>query len=1011
MTATRTPRIVIEDLPALETLSAEEQAAIIGAGRPQRAPLGFDQAERWDLMAANWIASIAAPLQLSADANGDHRIDRVAAYADDKRGLVVQSSLANANATNSMPIETVLGDGKGVFQNPVKIADVNADGRDDLVFTFYNQKTGTHVRTALAQADGRFSKTVETVLGDGNGVFQQPVQVGDINGDGRDDLVFSFYNPTSGARVRTALGKSDGRFSNTVETVLGDGNGVFQQPLKIGDVNADGRDDLIFSFFDQKTGARVRTALGKADGHVAKTVETVLGDGNGVFQQPVQVGDVNADGREDLIFSFHNSQTGAHIRTALAKANGKFATTVDTTLGDGAGIFQMPTRLEDVNSDGKVDLTFRFTDSAGNVQERTSIAQTGGRFASNVRAQEVVALSGGRAAAWTRDAAGIGTLQIYDGAKWIASSVQGQVQGLYALDNGKAAVLILNVPAKNNLRGGGVFVAPTRSLLLIDGVSTQTIATNVKEVVALNKRNAYSFYNASGKGFVLEANGVSAAAYSGTQKIVQMVAAGGGVVTRFDGGGAYFSPDGKNLGGGGSTVKAYSGTQTIKQITAFAGGVVTQFSGGGYYFSPNGRSLGGGGSSFKVDPLGNGQYTAQRGDVLTIFDGQQFRPYSRQVTATIRSDQSKGYGLFDGGSATEFVDDLANESLEWIKGKLGEMAEEEMQKFADKLLQQVADVVFKEQTNRETVRAAIAAGKGDGGGWIVAYGDEFDTPDYLEAVGYIAASVASGNPGPLMGYFKQLIDRNIIALKESFKGLKSEVLESTFVKLLTDKALKGSLESMRQTIEGTNVQVKLGIATYSSTGSGVATAGQKVDWLNHYQVYVAFRFVVPGTDQVIQPTGEVLKPAVVSGAQLVNMTLYTAVLVNEDNLAKTVKFRWGTEYAEETFYMAPGEVKMLEMRRPAVFDEAAAREGKAVVVYRVSPSFTSTSRPIITGDLAVEDSVIGKYRGELAPESHMVATTGNRIYGGPKGVSIVNPWEHNIYLLAGPLYTGLAFKV
>src|SRR5207247_903494 len=81
--------------------------------------------------------------------------------------------------------------------------------------------------------------------------------------------------------------------------------------------------------------------------------------------------------------------------------------------------------------------------------------------------------------------------------------------------------------------------------------------------------------------------------YSGTQSVVAMVATGnGGVDTLFSGSRSrvYFSPDGKNIGGGGNTIYAYNGTQLVEQMVSAGGGVDTLFSGSSsrVYFSPDG---------------------------------------------------------------------------------------------------------------------------------------------------------------------------------------------------------------------------------------------------------------------------------------------------------------------------------------------------------------------------------------------------------------------------------------
>jgi hypothetical protein len=71
----------------------------------------------------------------------------------------------------------------------------------------------------------------------------------------------------------------------------------------------------------------------------------------------------------------------------------------------------------------------------------------------------------------------------------------------------------------------------------------------------------------------------------------------GGVITAFADGPIFFSPDGSNPRGGGSTIQVYSGTQTVVAMIPYGGGVFTSFRSGRIYFSPNGLDLGGGPSA------------------------------------------------------------------------------------------------------------------------------------------------------------------------------------------------------------------------------------------------------------------------------------------------------------------------------------------------------------------------------------------------------------------------------
>ncbi|MGF2038448.1 MAG: VCBS repeat-containing protein [Nostoc sp. CmiVER01] len=74
-----------------------------------------------------------------------------------------------------------------------------------------------------------------------------PRQLGDVNGDGRDDIIgFGLDN------VYVSLGQSDGTFGqysvalNNAFTVNDGGWNTFNQyPRQLGDINGDGRNDIV----------------------------------------------------------------------------------------------------------------------------------------------------------------------------------------------------------------------------------------------------------------------------------------------------------------------------------------------------------------------------------------------------------------------------------------------------------------------------------------------------------------------------------------------------------------------------------------------------------------------------------------------------------------------------------------------------------------------------------------------------------------------------------------------
>ncbi len=162
--------------------------------------------------------------------------------------------------------------------------------------------------------------------------------------------------------------------------------------------------------------------------------------------------------------------------------------------------------------------------------------------------------------------------------------------------------------------GGGSQQAPsvTKASLISNGAGETVTATgpetgpptkivsipgSTTAVVALFP-DGRTFY--SPDGFNLAGGGSTVAAYSGDLKVIDVVVAGAGVDALFSDGTVFFSPDGTNLGGGGSTVHAYPGTAKITSLTAVGGGVDALFADGRVYFSPDGLNLGGGGASVSL---------------------------------------------------------------------------------------------------------------------------------------------------------------------------------------------------------------------------------------------------------------------------------------------------------------------------------------------------------------------------------------------------------------------------
>jgi len=276
-----------------------------------------------------------------ADVNGDGKVDVVIANCGSSSGCTQATTtvgvlLGNGDGT-LQAVKTYGRGGGGSFADPLALADVNDDGKlDILVGNQCPQENGKCVGDA----------SVGVLLGNGNGTFQSVVTydagssmasmaIADLNGDGKLDLALA------GDGTIVLLGKGDGTFQLS-QTYAG--GGCCQ--VLVADLNLDGRPDLLNV---AGTGGAVSVYLGKGDG-TFETGETF--DLRGRQFSWVAVADVNKDGRPDLLSANWCSQKCSNEEGTVSVLLNKKAptTTVLSTSGSPSQFGQAVTFTATVSS-------------------------------------------------------------------------------------------------------------------------------------------------------------------------------------------------------------------------------------------------------------------------------------------------------------------------------------------------------------------------------------------------------------------------------------------------------------------------------------------------------------------------------------------------------------------------------------------------------------------------------------------------------------------------------------
>jgi hypothetical protein len=129
----------------------------------------------------------------------------------------------------------------GIFALSLAVGDVNGDGKPDLVVANQAQDVLNHgsVGILLGNGDGTFHAVLNYDSGDDN---TTAVAIADVNGDGKPDLLVSNVGTTAGSTVGVLLGNGDGTFQAAVTYASG-GNYAFS--VAVADVNGDGKPDLV----------------------------------------------------------------------------------------------------------------------------------------------------------------------------------------------------------------------------------------------------------------------------------------------------------------------------------------------------------------------------------------------------------------------------------------------------------------------------------------------------------------------------------------------------------------------------------------------------------------------------------------------------------------------------------------------------------------------------------------------------------------------------------------------
>jgi hypothetical protein len=275
------------------------------------------------------------------------RDEAVADFNGDKKADIATLTKVNSGKFGVGSIVVQLGQGDGTFKasalkasfgkaTTLLAGDFNDDGKQDLALAGVDKAGKTQVTVLAGDGKGGFkSGTAQTV-----GVLPLAnLTAADLDGNGATDLV-SFTD----TKVYAAVNDGTGKFLPAVQQ---DNPLLAGVPIAVADIDGDGKAELIGAAGDTIVANRWFTEQQQ----FLLNFPVVMGSTIPLDDKQVAVGDVNGDGRPDLI-AIGDDEVGVALQTTQAGQDVTFGAWVVSD----ADLDPEKTLVGDVDGDGKADL-------------------------------------------------------------------------------------------------------------------------------------------------------------------------------------------------------------------------------------------------------------------------------------------------------------------------------------------------------------------------------------------------------------------------------------------------------------------------------------------------------------------------------------------------------------------------------------------------------------------------------------------------------------------------------
>jgi FG-GAP-like repeat len=284
---------------------------------------------------------------VSGDLNGDGIPDAVAVTSQGKATVLLGNGAGGFAPAPESPLEV----GAQASPTSVAIGDFNGDGHPDLAFAdcgaggSCSGSGETRVSVFLGDGSGHFAEAPDSPFAAGL-TATGPLAVADLDHDGGEDLVVG-----GKGQVAVLLGDGKGGFQPAAGSPFSTGVSESALDLAVGDLNGDGRQDVVTA-----NGAKHTISVLLGDGRGQLTAEgTPLPTGSLGTAQSVAIADLDANGTPDLVVADSRSPPAeGEVSILPGDGLGDFEPASLSPLPAGGSAFFG--RIGDFNGDGQPDI-------------------------------------------------------------------------------------------------------------------------------------------------------------------------------------------------------------------------------------------------------------------------------------------------------------------------------------------------------------------------------------------------------------------------------------------------------------------------------------------------------------------------------------------------------------------------------------------------------------------------------------------------------------------------------